>query len=57
MARILFSRAGIPPLAGFFGKYFLLRHAQELGLYGLVFAGLFTSLLSTYYYIRLIKRL
>lgn len=52
---VLLSMAGIPPLLGFFGKYFLLLHAQEQGLYGLVITGLFTSLISTYYYLRLIK--
>lgn len=51
----LLSIAGIPPLAGFFGKYYLLLHAQEQGLYGLVITGLFTSLISTYYYLRVIK--
>ena len=51
----LLSIAGIPPLAGFFGKYYLLLHAQEQGLYGLVIAALMTSLVSTYYYLRLIK--
>jgi len=52
---ILFSIAGIPPLAGFFSKYYILLHAQEQGLYGLVIIGLLTSLISTYYYLRLIK--
>lgn len=47
--------AGIPPLAGFFGKYYLLLHAQEQGFYGLVIVGLVTSLASAYYYLRLIK--
>jgi NADH-quinone oxidoreductase subunit N len=51
----MFSMAGIPPLAGFFGKYYLLLHAQQQGLYGLVIVGLLTSLISTYYYLRLIK--
>jgi NADH-quinone oxidoreductase subunit N len=47
--------AGIPPLAGFFGKYYLLLHAQVAGLYIIVAAGLLTSLVSTYYYLRIIK--
>lgn len=47
--------AGIPPLAGFFGKYYLLLHAMEQNLYSLVIVGLATSLISTYYYLRLIK--
>jgi len=52
---ILLSMAGIPPLAGFFGKYYLLLHAQEQELYSLVIIGLLTSLISTYYYLRVIK--
>lgn len=55
IAVILLSMAGIPPLAGFFGKYYLLMHAQEQGLYALVITALATSLVSTYYYLRLIK--
>jgi NADH-quinone oxidoreductase subunit H len=51
----IFSMAGIPPLAGFFGKYYLLLHAQEQGLYLLVIVALVTSLVSTYYYLRLIR--
>lgn len=47
--------AGIPPLAGFFGKYYLLLHTLEQGLYGMVIVGLITSLISTYYYLRIIK--
>jgi NADH-quinone oxidoreductase subunit N len=53
----LFSMAGIPPLAGFFGKYYLILHAQEHALYGLVIIALATSLISAYYYLRLIKLL
>jgi NADH-quinone oxidoreductase subunit N len=55
IAMILLSMAGIPPLAGFFGKYYLLLHAQEQELYGLVIVGLAASLVSTYYYLRIIK--
>jgi NADH-quinone oxidoreductase subunit N len=51
----LFSMAGIPPLAGFYGKYYLLLHALEQELYLLVIVGLATSLLSAYYYIRFVK--
>jgi NADH-quinone oxidoreductase subunit N len=47
--------AGIPPLAGFFGKYYLLLHAAEQGLYFIVIVGLATSVISTFYYLRLIK--
>lgn len=52
---IIFSMAGIPPFAGFFGKYFLFVEALNSNLYLLVIIGLFTSLISTYYYIRIIK--
>lgn len=55
LAMSLLSMAGIPPLVGFFGKYYLLLHAQEQELYSLVLIGLLTSLVSTYYYLRLIK--
>jgi NADH-quinone oxidoreductase subunit N len=52
---ILFSMAGIPPLGGFFGKYFLFLHSFEVGHYLIVFVGMITSLIATYYYLRLIK--
>jgi NADH-quinone oxidoreductase subunit N len=52
---ILFSMAGIPPLAGFFGKYFLFLAAMESGYFLLVIVGMLTSLVSTFYYIRIIK--
>lgn len=47
--------AGVPPAAGFFGKYFLLWQAYERGLTLLVLIGLMTSLISMYYYLKLIK--
>lgn len=47
--------AGIPPLAGFYGKYYLLFHTLDQQLYTLVLAGLATSLVSTYYYLRIVK--
>lgn len=52
---ILFSMAGIPPLGGFFGKYYLFFHAFELGQLSLVIVGMVTSVVATYYYLRLIK--
>lgn len=54
---VIFSMAGIPPLAGFFGKYYLLISAFNSQLYFLVFIGLLTSLLSTYYYLSIIKKM
>ncbi len=47
--------AGVPPAAGFFGKYFLFWQAYERGLTFLVITGLLTSLISMYYYLKLIK--
>jgi len=52
---ILFSMAGIPPLGGFFGKYFLFLHSFEIGHIMLVVIGMVTSLIATYYYLRIIK--
>jgi NADH-quinone oxidoreductase subunit N len=52
---ILFSMAGIPPLGGFFGKYFLFLHSFEVGHVLLVIIGMITSLIATYYYLRIIK--
>jgi NADH-quinone oxidoreductase subunit N len=52
---IFFSMAGIPPLGGFFGKYFLFWHSFETGHYLLVITGMITSLIATYYYLRVIK--
>jgi NADH-quinone oxidoreductase subunit N len=52
---ILFSMAGIPPLGGFLGKYFLFWHSFEVGHYLLVITGMATSLIATYYYLRIIK--
>lgn len=47
--------AGIPPLAGFFGKYFLFVASIKVGYYWLVIIGMLTSFISTFYYIRIIK--
>lgn len=52
---ILFSMAGIPPLAGFFGKFFLFFSAFKAGNHCLVVLGLLTNLVSVFYYLRLIK--
>lgn len=52
---ILFSMAGIPPLGGFFGKYFLFVSCFETGNFGLVLMGMFTSVIGAYYYLRIIK--
>ena len=52
---ILFSMAGIPPLGGFFGKYYLFLHSFEVGHISLVVTGMATSVIATYYYLRIIK--
>ncbi|MCL2930768.1 MAG: NAD(P)H-quinone oxidoreductase subunit N [Trichodesmium sp. MAG_R03] len=51
----LLSLGGIPPLAGFFGKIYLFWVGWQAGLYWLVLLGLITSVVSIYYYIRVVK--
>ena len=51
----LLSLGGIPPLVGFFGKIYLFWAGWQAGLYGLVLLGLITSVVSIYYYIRVVK--
>lgn len=51
----LLSLGGIPPMAGFFGKIYLFWAGWQSGLYGLVLLGLITSVISIYYYIRVVK--
>ncbi|MDF5726980.1 MAG: NAD(P)H-quinone oxidoreductase subunit N [Rhizonema sp. PD38] len=51
----LLSLGGIPPLAGFFGKIYLFWAGWQAGLYRLVLLGLITSVISIYYYIRVVK--
>lgn len=54
MAVALLSLAGIPPMAGFFGKYYLFTVAFQEGYTGLVFLAIITSLIGIYYYFRII---
>jgi NAD(P)H-quinone oxidoreductase subunit 2 len=51
----LLSLGGIPPLAGFFGKIYLFWAGWKAGAYGLVSIALVTSVVSIYYYLRVIK--
>jgi NAD(P)H-quinone oxidoreductase subunit 2 len=51
----LLSLGGIPPLAGFFGKLYLFWAGWQAGAYWLVLIGLLTSVISIYYYIRVVK--
>nr|QWW92601.1 NADH dehydrogenase ND2 subunit [Schistidium sp. 49138] len=53
----LLSLGGIPPLSGFFGKLYLFWCAWKAGLYLLVFIGLSTSIISIYYYLKIVKLL
>ena len=55
LAAIMFSMAGIPPLAGFFAKFFVFNAAIEQGMYGLAVFGVLASVVGAYYYIRIVK--
>jgi NADH-quinone oxidoreductase subunit N len=55
MAIFMFSMAGIPPLAGFFGKLYIFLAAIEAGLYALAIIGVLTSVVAAFYYLRIIK--
>ncbi len=55
LAMLLFSLAGIPPLAGFFGKFYVFLAAIEVGLYGLAVIGVLASVVGAYYYLRIVK--
>jgi NADH-quinone oxidoreductase subunit N len=51
----MFSMAGIPPLAGFFGKLYVFLAAVQSGLWLLAIIGVLTSVVACFYYIRIIK--
>ena len=52
---LMFSMAGIPPLAGFFGKYFVFLAAIKAGLYALAVIGVLASVVGAFYYVRIVK--
>jgi NADH-quinone oxidoreductase subunit N len=52
---LMFSLAGIPPLAGFFAKWFVFSAAIEAKLYALAIIGVLSSVVGAYYYLRVIK--
>ena len=55
LAMILFSLAGIPPLAGFFAKFYVFLAAIEANLYALAVIGVLASVVGAYYYLRIVK--
>ena len=55
MLLALFSLAGIPPVAGFFGKFFLFTAAASKGMYILVFIAVLNATVSLYYYLLVVK--
>jgi NADH-quinone oxidoreductase subunit N len=55
LAMIMFSLAGIPPLGGFFAKWFVFSAAIEAGLYPLAVIGVLASVVGAYYYLRIVK--
>jgi len=55
MTLALFSLAGIPPVAGFFGKFFLFTAAAQKGFYLLVLIAVLNTIISLYYYLLVVK--
>ena len=54
-AMLLFSLAGVPPLAGFFGKWYVFVAAIRAGLFTLSVIGVLTSVVGAYYYLSIVK--
>jgi NADH-quinone oxidoreductase subunit N len=52
---LLFSLAGIPPLAGFFAKFYVFMAVIKVEMYTLAIIGLITTVISAFYYLRIIK--
>jgi NADH-quinone oxidoreductase subunit N len=52
---MMFSLAGVPPLAGFFAKFYVFAAAMKAGLYGLSVIGVLASCVAAYYYLRIVK--
>jgi NADH-quinone oxidoreductase subunit N len=55
LAMLMFSLAGIPPLAGFFAKFYVFIAAINAGLYALAVIGVLTSVVGAYYYLAIVK--
>lgn len=54
MAIFMLSLTGVPPTAGFIGKFYIFRSVVDAGLIGLALVGVITSLISAYYYLRVV---
>ena len=52
---LLFSLAGIPPLAGFFAKFYIFISVIEQSMYFLAIVGLISTVISAFYYLKIIK--
>jgi len=55
LAMLMFSLAGIPPLAGFFAKFYVFLAAIQTGLYPLAIIGVIASVVGAFYYLRIVK--
>ena len=55
LAMLMFSLAGIPPLAGFFAKFYVFLAAVHAELYALAIIGVLASVVGAYYYVRIVK--
>lgn len=55
LATMMFSLAGVPPLAGFFAKWYVFNAAVQAGLYPLAVIGVLLSAVAAYYYLRIVK--
>ncbi len=55
LGAMMFSLAGVPPLAGFFAKFYVFAAAMKADLYGLAVIGVLLSAVSAYYYLRIVK--
>ena len=52
---VLFSLAGIPPLAGFFAKFYIFKAVLEQSMYYLAIIGLLSTVIAAFYYLRVVK--
>ena len=55
LGALMFSLAGVPPLAGFFAKFYVFAAAIKANLYGLAVIGILASAVAAYYYLRIVK--